>query len=688
MIGSGTISGEVSVQPHFDESRRASGDTYNRMPINWDILQVEPLIPREELESITEEKDIWHSRSGGIQIPNKVLELLDATWQKILRKRFIKLKIRAVSDKTSSSQEDILGYRNYSTAISQIIIENADKEPFNIGIIAPWGHGKTTLMEFIREDLEPEYRKKENQESTNQFMTTFSELKLWLSGESEGLFSFNKVSKYHPTVWFNAWKYQSSDQIWAGIGHAIISQLVEKLDPLEQEKFWFRLKSSQYEKHTLQKSIYRYIYQNLPLTIASLVLLILMFAGSFVLFDKGMEWPGLTSLLAGGGSGFWGFKNFKAIQTRLKSKIHGSFAETVKTPDYSENLGLFHQLTEDLQHIFDTLIDPKKPAIIFIDDLDRCSPDVVADVMEAINLIMTNPLIGNHCYFIFGMDAQVVAATLDDKYSTLKGKLPGREHTYGSVGWYFLDKFIQLPFIIPIMQNEEKKKFLGKFFVSAEEEDDDPGTKEKLEATKKDLVEAINNKDDNKISNIIKTETNTQAKRQLEKEYIAERIKSYQDDSEEIVEQLDYLSDYLSSSPREIKRYVNLLTLHNVHQNLRFHNSQLIPTNKEIAKWLLISLKWPQLVRWIQWENEQELVSLNTPEEKAKKLDDLIHNFIKQQPQIAQIDKELLTAWKDYLKAQNINSKQWLKDKQLFQVLISEHGKDGGLEKAINCRVW
>ena len=77
---------------------------------------------------------------------------------------------------------------------------------------------------------------------------------------------------------------------------------------------------------------------------------------------------------------------------------------------------------------------------------------------------MIDPIIGKHCYFIFGMDAQVVAAALDNKYALMSGKLKEQENAFGSVGWYFLDKFIQLPFNIPIMSQEERLNILKYYF--------------------------------------------------------------------------------------------------------------------------------------------------------------------------------------------------------------------------------
>ena len=48
--------------------------------------------------------------------------------------------------------------------------------------------------------------------------------------------------------------------------------------------------------------------------------------------------------------------------------------------------------------------------VIFIDDLDRCFPAKVGQVVEAINLFLAGDL--PKCMFVIGMDTELVAAAL------------------------------------------------------------------------------------------------------------------------------------------------------------------------------------------------------------------------------------------------------------------------------------
>ena len=393
---------------------------------------------------------------------------------------FKTLKGRLLSDQ--STDNDLLGFSVYSTAIAELIrtnVEESDNEeqkgidpklietkagrPFNIGIIAPWGHGKTTLMRNVQQTLDPEY--KDNDEKAeiklktldrniSSKTTTYQQLDKYLKGRQLNT-GGTSLPKF-PSVWFNAWRYQSSDQIWAGIGHAIITQLSSRLSAIEQEKFWFKLQLSRVDKQKVRKEFYSdLIRKSLPLLICSCIAFVI---GIGLFFTKIVwEIPTLVTL-SGVVSSIVGY--FKS----LKQNVDGRTSIYFDEPDYSAKLGVYHNIIHDLHKVFSLVLNENQRAVIFIDDLDRCSPNVIGDVFEAVNLMMVDPIIGKHCYFIFGMDAQVVAAALDNKYSLMSGKLKEQEDVFGTVGWYFLDKFIQLPFNVPIMSQEERLAMLKYYF--------------------------------------------------------------------------------------------------------------------------------------------------------------------------------------------------------------------------------
>ena len=74
------------------------------------------------------------------------------------------------------------------------------------------------------------------------------------------------------TVWFNAWKYQTSEQIWAGMAHCIISQITARMGVRERELFWVRLHARRINAGEVRRKVYEEIARQLfPLALMALV---------------------------------------------------------------------------------------------------------------------------------------------------------------------------------------------------------------------------------------------------------------------------------------------------------------------------------------------------------------------------------------------------------------------------------
>lgn len=606
-----------------------------------------------------------------------------------------------------SLPEDKFQYELYAEAIASIIRnKQLSPPPLNIAIIAPWGHGKTTLMRFIKKRFESPDNVKKN-DPKDSFVVSFGALLYWF-GSYAGIFSrlrrsfirilirfakgkeaadslkadspkiWTPIAKKNPVIWFNPWHYQSSEQIWAGLGHAMITQLTSKLDAKERELFWLRLRLKRIDTNAIRKAIHKIVFESaLPWIISGFIFLLLV----------GILWSfgALTTILLGViGISFLG-RAFILIKETLAKSVEGKFAEYVREPEYTSKLGLYHEINEDLCRVCDELIDKDYPAIVFIDDLDRCSPKVVAEVIEAINLLMTSDF-RDRCYFIFGMDAQMVSAALDAQYLSLAGRYADKERIYGSIGWYFLDKFIQLPFIIPIVHSSQGNDYLSDFFSPKEtfpniENNADPIPSDQLKADARNIIDHPETYDE--VSN--KYKFNSQGLRDEMVRVIMTRSK----DSYEIGEHASRFGVFLDSSPRGLKRFANLLRFYHTIQVMKrsvYTSSGEIATTDALAKWLVINLRWPQMVRWIQWEYEEKIIQSKDPMEKAKSIDDLIY----------EIDKDIFDddiekafkLWESKLKARD-NNLRWLHDKDLFRLLFEYRtDKRSSLCNALEFNVW
>ena len=131
---------------------------------------------------------------------------------------------------------------------------------------------------------------------------------------------------------------------------------------------------------------------------------------------------------------------------------------------YGKRLGIIHKVSKDLEDLSKRLdpnvktgdnehikeLFPRGGAriILYIDDLDRCPPDRVVDVLEAVQLLINTPLF----IVILAIDDRYIARALEQAY---QGVLKRRGHPSGID---YLEKIIQIPYRTrPINRNNIEK---------------------------------------------------------------------------------------------------------------------------------------------------------------------------------------------------------------------------------------
>jgi hypothetical protein len=161
--------------------------------------------------------------------------------------------------------------------------------------------------------------------------------------------------------------------------------------------------------------------------------------------------------------------------SKLREFVGNPFAfdlrRYVESPDYEGNIAFVEQFHEDFQKIVDTYAGGET-VYVFIDDLDRCDVPKAADLMQAINLMISGG--ASQLVFIIGMAREKVAAGLAVKNEKLLPYLayrppaaaaptkegadpaakpapqPSDSVAFGlEYGYNFIEKFIQIPFSVP-----------------------------------------------------------------------------------------------------------------------------------------------------------------------------------------------------------------------------------------------
>jgi hypothetical protein len=602
-------------------------------------------------------------------------------------------RIKACIHSDVFAETDLLNYNIYAHTIVQFIKHPDTRPPLTIGIMAPWGKGKTTMMRFIKKKLDQysnSYQKKEeanenvNKEITEDLYigikTRYKQLNDWLVNKSN--FTVQKLK--NPTVWFNAWKFQKSEQIWAGFAHEIIDQLVNKLPTeFEKERFWLTLNLKRVDKRKIKdKIVFALFNKILRATWFVPIILIILFSLSLVYFN-------FTSTLIINAIGLTSYSIIiRIIYNKFKTeKIDFDIAQYIKQPNYGEKLGYFHQVEADLKYALEILVSKEEPVVIFIDDLDRCSPKTVAEIVEAINLFISGDF--PDCYFILGQDAQMVAAALDAAYKDIEAKVENIQKNNGSLGWYFMEKFIQLQFNIPNISLTQSRVFLETLLNQQDEQPSEKGkivNKEYVEERYKKLVDNIANLGNNDdfvsfskdVEDLEKETPSLKPERiLLLKEKVIDRAAlNFNDSDSDVLEVIEVYAEYLGNSPRLIKRFVNL---YRFYRFLQFSGQNPQLSNIEgyaLGRWIILMIKWPQLVRCIQWDTEKSFHNGSTAIMKATEFEALL------------LGCNDFKDWEKKINDSYSNGIPWLFDKNLFEFVKKTNRDFGSLKEAIEVGFW
>jgi hypothetical protein len=149
-----------------------------------------------------------------------------------------------------------------------------------------------------------------------------------------------------------------------------------------------------------------------------------------------------------------------------------------RAADYRRHLGLIGLLRRDFAVLDRQLREygddartlgklPKVDRIIlYIDDLDRCAPERVLEVLQAVHLLLALPLF----VVIVGVDPRWLRRSLEHQYRRLiKGRSGGDRMSYWSdLPQQYLEKIFQVPFTLPEMSAGGVARLVYSFLPTAE----------------------------------------------------------------------------------------------------------------------------------------------------------------------------------------------------------------------------
>lgn len=318
---------------------------------------------------------------------------------------------------------DLLRYEDFQSALYNILTQ-AEK-PLTVGVFGPWGSGKTSLMQMLRQQL-----------------------------EQEGIAA-------RRTVWFTAWKYDRQDVLW----RAFILRVLDALYPRENEP-------------KDRPRVERPVLQNPGPREARLITLLNRLEESVYqavdweeIGPRAINWWQFISntgnagaeVAANVGSGglFGPFKKALGGEDTPVEEIQKA-AEAISREARSYHRRQL-QYMEEFEATFKeaiSLLDEKGHGrlVVFVDDLDRCLPEKALEVLEAIKLFLEVPGV----IFVLGMDQDVIRQGIEARYAAaFRRQGDDKERLELPIqGDSYLQKIVQIPFHLPALAVEDVTGFI------------------------------------------------------------------------------------------------------------------------------------------------------------------------------------------------------------------------------------
>ncbi|WP_280460870.1 P-loop NTPase fold protein [Nocardia carnea] len=151
-------------------------------------------------------------------------------------------------------------------------------------------------------------------------------------------------------------------------------------------------------------------------------------------------------------------------------RLHNFIAERARSDAYSGNLGLISTVRKDFEQLAELMVEwqtgdqewgrsrrPVDRIVLYIDDLDRCQPDQVVEVLQAVHLLLAFELF----VVVVGVDPRWLLHSLRSSYADLliAGGDDDPQELHRTPEDY-LEKILNIPLVLPGMTSDSLQRLL------------------------------------------------------------------------------------------------------------------------------------------------------------------------------------------------------------------------------------
>jgi hypothetical protein len=412
-------------------------------------------------------------------------------------------------------------------------------------LYGPWGSGKTSLLNFLRSELEKPLKREEYPQIDTD---------AWVIVE------------------FNAWQQQRICLPWWALMDAVFRQAHARLwrsDRLRAIKLWMR------------EQFWRFRTAAIPRLVALLILALVVF-GLPVAFggettrpvQEGSQPDNSSNLIKDINVAFGLLIAIAGLAYSISRSLLPGTARAAQTfVEIARN-----PMSQITQHFEDLVRWIGQPVAVFIDDLDRCEAQYVVALLESIQTLFRRALV----MYVVAADTRWLRASYENVYQIFSGTISEPGHPLGHL---FSEKIFQLSVPVPGILWIDKDAYWQRL-VDRKEAGVEDLTDIKAEAQRK--LESITS--DRGVLEEVQKVKGTGLRELVYRAEAVKRLVSpqVQLSTENRLRKYGYL---VGSNPRAMKRVVNA---HTIQQQLLLLAGAEIDADT-LPLWTILTILWPHL---------------------------------------------------------------------------------------------
>jgi len=503
---------------------------------------------------------------------------------------------------------------------------------FIINLDAQWGGGKTTFANFIAATLNPhEHRDKLPsflQEETNAEGDIYP---FFVAGADDEV----DLGEYPPIArrsWcvarFNAWQIQHVKPPWWNFYREIRDQFNIDMQATGKAQFDANGHSDECSPdqraaytHNLKASERRWKRRS-PKVVRYIQIALLFFVSLIVAKMLQLDTAAIATLALG---------SFGSMLLSVITFATENIAPNTNSIDEKLSLGQENPYQRFTERFNDLCEEVDRPILILIDDIDRCEPEYIVELVHGLQTILKCSRV---LYVLIG-DRNWIEQAYDQYFAKMAGKRSEHESTLGT---QFLEKAIQFSLLLPRIDLDRKKDFVNRLLglngttasaPVAVEKDMRERVKEELKNFNKLDSLAIQSNLETSVG-LNDTKNLTPEQKNLQQYISREVVKTgtARNERKDIEHRLSALAQHLPDNPRQIKRIINTVSIYQMAARLRtdmnFFSADAERNKRNwnlLALWVVLVLTYPSLAeRLVSYPPLLEILKIkNSKEEEQDK---------------------------------------------------------------------